>query len=695
MEIDYQLLEQIKTISGINDESILICLNIQCTIRQHINEKSILLITDTYFYVLIQNEDKLRALCQIGWPFLKKIVMPEKTSFTVFDQFGNYKIQSPDSPLIVSKIINYLKSFLYQDELPKIQVDSSFITQTKTNQLPQISRFMYLTNKLNLKMPIKLIKRYEEDLEKNQLIDFASYPSSSSYLDLLIDSITVGPSLTSLSIPAGLKKSNWRLVEKILKYNSKLSYIVFYDKIDSSFFKLAEDISSYSIESVKFCDSQFRNEHAQILLTFLKNAKVHNLAFLNKSKNSNACDSSFLNRMASVGDLSQISTLSLENFQKIGAQNLFKNFKGLKNIKILNDEDNEGTNFEEDISTIINSIPLASILESIEIKCGKAISKIDTDMTISKTLNSITLSQIQWEQNTFIDAWVFFSRHQPNMNLKLDFSGATPPDRIWSDFFEILPQYKPSKKLSKITDLRFESNPIKLQFILFLKRLPNLQKLSIAGSLSQDNPSLIEQFGQFVSSSSTLKELNVSGNEYGVLRTSIIPLLKEMQNNKSIEVLDVSNNNFGEQGLRALKELLLSSKSIRWINFSGNKVDSSDALVSFFDSMEERNLPLKFEFPMEDIKFLKKKSKIRSSTILKLKKSHEKIQAIEADDDEKQDEISFGSEHQNDSIDDLVNGSEWKLPYPDIPEPDNTIPLQQFNNTYSLTALVQKFYSSE
>ena len=59
MEIDYQLLEQIKTISGINDESILICLNIQCTIRQHINEASILLITDSYFYVLIQNEYKL------------------------------------------------------------------------------------------------------------------------------------------------------------------------------------------------------------------------------------------------------------------------------------------------------------------------------------------------------------------------------------------------------------------------------------------------------------------------------------------------------------------------------------------------------------------------------------------------------------------------------------------------------------
>ena len=100
------------------------------------------------------------------------------------------------------------------------------------------------------------------------------------------------------------------------------------------------------------------------------------------------------------------------------------------------------------------------------------------------------------------------------------------------------------KKLSKITDLRFESNPIKLQFILFLKRLPSLQKLSIAGSLSQDNPPLIEQFCQFVSSTSTLKELNISGNEYGVLRTSIIPLLKEMQNNNSIEVLDVSNNNF-------------------------------------------------------------------------------------------------------------------------------------------------------
>ena len=98
MEIDYKLLEQIKTVlEVINDESILICLNIHCTIRQHINEPSILLITDSNFYVLIQNEYKLRALCKIKWPFLKKITMSDKSSFTVFDQNGNYLIQSSDS----------------------------------------------------------------------------------------------------------------------------------------------------------------------------------------------------------------------------------------------------------------------------------------------------------------------------------------------------------------------------------------------------------------------------------------------------------------------------------------------------------------------------------------------------------------------------------------------------------------------
>lgn len=686
MEIDYKLLEQIKTVlEVINDESILICLNIHCTIRQHINEPSILLITDSNFYVLIQNEYKLRALCKIKWPFLKKITMSDKSSFTVFDQNGNYLIQSSDSSLIVSKLINYLKSFLFQNELPDIQVDSSFLVQTETTQIPQLQRFLYLTTKINLKPPKKLIKRYEEDLAKHQMIDFASYPSASNFSELLIDSITIGPSLTSLSVPTNPKKSNWRFVEKILKYNSKLSFISFHDRIDSSFSKLAEEIT-YTIEAVKFCDTQFQNEHAQILLTFLSNAKVHSLAF------SNACDSSFLVKMASVGDLSQITTLSLVNFQGVDAQLIFKNFKGLKNLKILNDED-DVSNSQEDISTIINSISITNVLETIEITCGKAISNINTAMAIPKSLHSITFSQIQWEQNTFIDAWVCFSQHQPNSNLKLDFSGATPTDKIWRDFNEILPQY--SKKLAKITELRFESNPIKLQFILFLKRLPSLQKLSIAGSLSQDNPPLIEQFCQFVSSTSTLKELNISGNEYGVLRTSIIPLLKEMQNNNSIEVLDVSNNNFGEPGLKALQDLLMSNKLIRSINFSGNKIDSSDALVSFFDSMEQRKFPLKFEFPIEDINFLKKKNKIRSSVVLKLKKSYDKIQSIELEDDEKQDEISFGSEQQNDSIEDLVNGSEWKLPYPDIPEPDNTIPLQQFNNTYSLIALVQKFYSSE
>ena len=677
MNVDAKLLDQIRPFFDVGTNQPFVCMNIHCTVRQHQSEPTIFLITDSTICVLLKTQHKFRVLCKVQWPFITKISMTTKSSFQIYDQNSFFQIEHPDSIVLVSVIHNFLTSILFPNELPEFSIERSFLVQNETFALPQYYRFIYLSIKAGISPPYKLLKLYKKQLKKKRILDFASYPSASSFSELLLDSITVGPSITKLTIPANPKQTNWSYVNKILQSNQKLKKLTFYDKIDSSFIKLADDISN-SIESVKFCASQFQNEHAHTLSTFLNRAKVRTLTF------SSACDASFLTKLVSSGDVRLITNLKLESIKGIDTRFIFKSFKSLKKLSIKNSE--------VDVSIFINSVQYSN-LEKLSIFHGAAISEIDTDITIPRNLKVVRLSQIRWEQETFTDAWTIFSQHQPSGdNLKLDFSSATPPDEIWIDYFELLPL---SPKFPTITQLIFESNPIKSQFVQFLKNLPNLQILSVAGCLSQDSTALIEQFAQFVASSTTLKDLNISGNEYGVLRTSIIPLLNELQKNKSLEVLNVSNNNFGENGLNALKDFLIVNKTVRRINISGNKIDSPDALNSFLEAMEERKLPLFFDFPKDDVENLRKKKKIRSSMILKLKKRHEKIQSIEyTEDEEKQDDMSFDSP-QNDSIEDLVNGSEWKLPYPDIPEPDNTASLQQFNTTFSLTSLVQKFYTTQ
>ncbi|OHT15871.1 hypothetical protein TRFO_13704 [Tritrichomonas foetus] len=676
MEVDSKLLDNVKQIVDIGYGQILICLNVQCSVRQYQSEPTILIITDSSIFVLLKTQHKLRSLCKTQWPFVTKISMNSKSSFQVYDQNSFFQIEYAESSLIVSKIYNYLTSFLFKAELPEFSIDRSFIVSTSAANYPQLSRFLYLASKANISPSPKLIKRYKTDLKNKNLLDFASYPSSSSFSEILIDSITIGPSVTAITIPANPRQPNWIHIEKILKFNSKLTSITFNDKIDSSFYKMVDDIS-YSIESVKFCDSQFQSDAAKYLASFLLKAKVHSLAFCN------ACDFSFLSKLVSAGDMRQIKSLSLESMKNIDTNIIFKNFKGLRKLKIINSD--------VDISLFINTLS-SSNLEKFSVISGAAVSDINPNLIIPRSLTSITFSKVRWENDSFTDTWTKFSQHQPSSSkLKLNFSGATPTDEVWQEFFEILPQMP---KLPKLTKLKFESNPMKSQFIQFLRLLPNLRKLSIAGCLSQDYPALNEQFAQFLSSTSSLKELSISGNEYGVLRTSIIPILNEIRKNKSIEKLNVSNNNFGDNGMIALQELLKTNTVIHSINIIGNKIESADILESFFSTVEERKLPLHFEFPKDDVKSMRRKKRVRSATIAKWKKWHEKIQTIESEDEEKQD-MSFGSSPQNDSIEDLVNGSEWKLPYQEIPEPDNTTSLQQLNNTYSLTALVQKFYTSQ
>lgn len=676
MEIDESILEKIKSYD-IGDGLVLVCTNIQCTIRQHINESSILLITESTIFVLTQSQEKMRALCKIQWPFVTKIAMTSNSSFHINYQSGNFQAEHPNSSLIVSKIFNYLKDILFQDELPEIHIDNSFLVSTPPIQCPQLHRFLYFTTKLNMNPPQKLIKKYKEELKNNQMLDFFSYPSVSTYIDLLMDSITIGPSIESISLPSASTHLIWQNFEKIVKYNHKLNKVIFHETINHNFLKLAENIP-HTIETITFCDSDFQEEHSQALYSFLRNANVHDLTFYN------CCSFQFIRKLFESGDLNFVTTFSMVYIEDIDASLIYNHLRNLKKLKV--------SNTDTDISIFINSLPETTTIEKLSIKSAAAIQPINTDFTIPKTLHSITLEKIRWEQTTFFDCYFFFVQHVPTRDLCLNFSSANPPDKIWKNFFEMLPQFLTSKKFPKIQKLKFESNPIKLPFIQFLKALTHLQKLSLSKSLDQEN---MEAIGQFLSSCTTLKSLNLSGNQTGALGPSIVQLLNYIQKNKSIEKFDVSNNNFGDQGLHALQELLMSNKLINNICFSGNKIEMPDSLFSFFDQMEARNLPLKFDFPKDEIDYLKRKRKIRSAGIQRLKKSYERIQEIQNDDGKQDDVMSFDSSHQNDSLDDLVNGSEWKLPYPDMPEPDNTAAEQQFNGAYSLSVLVQKFYTSE
>jgi ubiquitin-protein ligase/Ran GTPase-activating protein (RanGAP) involved in mRNA processing and transport len=132
-------------------------------------------------------------------------------------------------------------------------------------------------------------------------------------------------------------------------------------------------------------------------------------------------------------------------------------------------------------------------------------------------------------------------------------------------------------------NVNFNINDVKTNHVNILRRLlentPSLTSISFERSLVNKN--FIDLLTNALLNKNNLKSLNLEGSNINgymvkILMTSFAVDDKQCENNK-IELLDLSNNNFGYSGIESISKILSVNKSIRVLNLFHNLFDINGA----------------------------------------------------------------------------------------------------------------------
>lgn len=316
------------------------------------------------------------------------------------------------------------------------------------------------------------------------------------------------------------------------------------------------------------------------------------------------------------------------------SQNLFttmtnnKNFLGIKYLFLGNTQIStpDATKaFDTFIKTITESKETYA-LESLDLNNSPSVEFIiDTIIKYSATLKTLKVNGCKFTQHC-IDQLLTFIRSSTTLEV-IDISGTslqsedvasviqTIANNKNLDNFSLhmnnlklssgsfLPLYREFLRsdLSRWKALSFAQNGMSVDDLkdispLFI-RMTNLEELSIASNFS--NPLTIDAVLIKLLRIPSLKKLDVSNCNLG---THLSPMLEKIPSKQTIESLDISGNNIGDNGASSICNVLHSSESVKELKLDNNNFTSIESINTVVMAAETNQYITSLNFPVNDAK---------------------------------------------------------------------------------------------
>ena len=162
-------------------------------------------------------------------------------------------------------------------------------------------------------------------------------------------------------------------------------------------------------------------------------------------------------------------------------------------------------------------------------------------------------------------------------------------------------------KEHSITELGWNGNPVSVSLINFLLLNPHLDTLFLSDCFTSDYHD-IESLNHFTSTLNehmNLKRLVIKATETGtVLGTDLYPLLKELNGNTNIALLDVSGHRIHDKGINLLTDIVENCPNLTTLIFDESYFNSMKSIKSLVNTAEERSRSLSIQYPLKDLQRL-------------------------------------------------------------------------------------------
>lgn len=634
------------------DEEALICMSCNRVDKKK-KEKCVLFVTTLSISILESKGKSYSVKDNIPFDSITKLALVDKASLDIHTSKIFIALEHSNMISIFKSIYHYINSIFLASEVPKISYETKHTGKLKPNKNFGY-RLKYINLKHKLKIPTATIEKLEKILTAKKLryLDFTVDEDLLKHADSVIDCIETLTSVSEITLPK--TKHVWANFLKCAKYETRISSIIICNSFDSSFKHIIEDLQnlkSCGIKRVTFRENDISDRDKDYIRTIASLKKLDTMVF-DKCCNEKTF-SKFLAALSKEPGFKEITHMEFISIEGIKAVELFTAAPWLEAVKF--------TKCNVNIPQIITKLP--PYLMKLLIDTDTAMTTFE-QFTPPETISTIEFKNVKWSPEALHGFLNYFVNLNPTQGFKLNFSGIIMDEKSWDNFSSY------SFDVSEETTLKeffWDNNPITPPIMKMLHDVKSLDLLAVSGSLSEQT---ILPFADFIESCQNLSNLVINGSNNPLNVEKSVTLLRGIRNCKNIQRLAFNEQNFGEEGLTAMCELLLANKSISYIEFENSGVSSKDAWYQFFEKLTERGPPLEILWPSEFAKLeddgvftQKDLDHLHDCWTNIMNGCEEKME-----EEGQQTQLDFGTDIETvDEPEETIAPLDWDLQIPDIP----------------------------
>lgn len=595
------------------------------------SSKAIFLLTESHFFLFEQNKNKLIFMCP--WKNLKAIsvnndnfklsltfINIDKTGATEVNENKQFVMWSMRSDLksveIKSKVIVLLQRVLSKSELSILKIkDLNEPVYYPTARSP-IARFrmwdILKDPSYNLDMPTfaDIHKKLVYSLVfRDDNLQINNFPQSEKILPIYLDMLKVAPQVRQLRVPMIPAKRIYDYIIELLANNDYLQYLEISGKCNKEFFyliKAIKDNKNSDISSLSFVNTQFTINELTLLYDFIISGSNINALEFHSSIAPEAVDyfySSFLTPVL----CEKLAILNLDQSPGVNTEKLFPKITNISMLSL------EGCDIE--LGDIFNCIAQGTAIGLRELNISRCYVKSIPDENLpqfNRNFQKLIINEVSWPSGSLVPFFRFIFTHfrrsmisqdpQDQFGPSLYFSNETADTDEWLNLFDYLGTVDNYRDL---VTLGWNGNPVHQNLFNFLKRNSQLTTLMMSCCFSEECPESINDFCQFISTSTSFTTLIIAGNEINHFGKFTNNVIRSLSNHQSLKELDISFNYGGDETTGLLLTFIQNSQQLEMIDFDAVCCQRTDSIVNLMKNLRMRKDQIHISFPTVEFTRLK------------------------------------------------------------------------------------------
>jgi len=578
----------IKLISShlnIDQELLLSGKFVQMKIGQNTSKSVFFVITEFCVYIFEINHSQTQST------ILSSYSLFDMKGGEVFDR-SSISIKFSEQTLIfcgeeicclMDLIATQLNSLLLPAEKPVLA--GQIITASHSlSYLSVLSRLRGKLKKMNRYPPLSFLDEMRQYLNQQPTeFNIETIKDANNYLDMVLDAIEIEPQISRLVFTGNQKINHWNLLSVYFANNRTIKRITISEQVNRAFLDFCAAVSKNSntiLQRIDFIGIVFQAEHIDALDKLIQKHPLVGLSFTGCDiKNSTGTLVSLINTNSATQNLKSLhlTSIPLSHSFEIVKASLSVSYLSLRGCCL-------------ELSTIFDALKNSKII-TIDLTKSRSTVAFAKDGRLPISLQRLVLNDIEWTSSNMCSLFDMVSEF--NGYLSLSLARAIMSDSEWMKFFNYLEYIEETN----IVAFSWRNNPIHYKLCRFLLRNKKLLFLSVSGCYVPGDGCL----HKLLESHPSIESLDIHGTGGLALGISALSLLRSISRSKTIQRIDLSQNQLGNSLLLPII-CLISSNSIKEVLIDHNGLNSVDVIKSISQAIKSRSSQIYVQYPENDTK---------------------------------------------------------------------------------------------